>query len=229
MIPPPDASRGMQALAGLVAREVDELLTLILGYTELALQDLDRPTALLDDLQVVRGSTERARLLTDGLHTLSRRRVVHPVRVDVGTWLAAEGPELARLAGSKVAVQTQTSAGAVVSIDPAQLELIITQLVRNAAAAYDDVGAVTVRVRRRTTDDGTGCVSISVRDRGRGMDAATLDRCAEPFFTTDRALEALGLGLAIAHLAALQAGGELRLSSRPGRGTTATLFLPALR
>jgi two-component system cell cycle sensor histidine kinase/response regulator CckA len=221
-----DTPDGVHAFAGLVAREVDKLLTLILGYTELALQDIDERAELIDDLRVVRGSTERARRLTDGLHTLSLRRALHPVHLDLSAWLPAVAPSLDRLVGPAVVVEVRANDPATVWMDPGQLEVVLAQLVGNAAAAYDGAGAVTITVRQRPGADGQGCVSIAVRDRGRGMDPATLRHCTEPMFSGS-SLDARGLGLAIVRTATAQAGGELRLSSRTGRGTTATVLLPA--
>lgn len=222
----PDPTNGVQALAGVVARAVDELLTLILGYTELALQDIDVRNELIDDLRVVRGSTERARRLTDGLHTLSLRRAVHPVRLDLGTWLQEHASTLERLASPDIRLRIASTDDAVVWIDPDQLEQILGQVVRNATQAYDDPGTVTIAARLRTTKDGRQCVAVRVRDQGRGMDAPTLRQCTDPLFTTHPTADSHGLGLAIARTAAVQAGGQLCMSSRLGRGTTATLLLP---
>lgn len=222
----PDSINGT-ALAGMVAREVDKLLTLILGYTELAIQDLDDRNDVLDDLRIVRGSTERARRLTDGLHTLSLRRAMHPVDINLEDWLPARVQALDRLAGEAVTVRICGRTAATVRIDPEQLDLMLAQLVLNGAESYDGPGAITISVRPRLRRDGPGCVAIRVSDHGRGMDAATLRRCTEPLFTTRPADDATGLGLSIVRIAAMQAGGELRVSSRLGHGTSATMLLPA--
>jgi signal transduction histidine kinase len=211
-----------------VAREVDQLLTLILGYTELAMQDLDVRSELLDDLRVVRGSGERARLLTDGLHTLSLRRVLHPVDLDLGPWLAGVAPMLDRGAGAAVSVQVDPTSKAQVRVDPEQLEMMLRQLVRNGAEAYEGPGIVTISVAQTPGPDGAALVAIAVEDHGRGMDAATLERCTEALFTTRPGEEASGLGLSIVAIAAGQAGGDLQVASRGGIGTTATLLLPSV-
>jgi two-component system cell cycle sensor histidine kinase/response regulator CckA len=223
----PDTANGVHVLAGLVAREVDKLLTIILGYTELAIQDLDVRNDLLDDLRVVRGSTERARRLTDGLHTLSLRRAVHPVVLDLGDWLPARSSALDHLAGTAVRVETLGRTTAHVRIDPEQLDLMLAQLVLNGAESYDGAGVVTISIRARPTAKGSDCVAIRVKDQGRGMDPATLRRSTEPLFTTRPSDDASGLGLSIVKIATTQAGGELHLWSRRGRGTTATVLLPA--
>jgi signal transduction histidine kinase len=101
----------------------------------------------------------------------------------------------------------------------------VAQLVRNACEAHDGAGTVTVTARPDADDQGR--VAICVRDDGRGMDAETLRRCTDPLFTTKPSADANGLGLPIVHIAVTQAGGELHLASRPGRGTRATLLLPA--
>lgn len=216
---------GVHVLAGLVAREVDKLLTLILGYTELAIQDVDVRNELLADLGVVRGSSERARQLTDRLHTLSHGRTAHPVDLDLAAWLQTAAPALNLVVGPRISVRVHAQPGAVVRIDPDQLELILMQLVLNGAEAYDGPGVVTISVRgpRAVT---TGHVAIAVRDQGRGMASRILRQCTEPFFTTKPADGAVGLGLPVVCMAATHAGGELRMASRPSRGTTATILLP---
>jgi len=109
----------------------------------------------------------------------------------------------------------------VVLCDPAQLELAITELLENAAAATEAGGEVTLS----SALDGQHVV-IRIRDTGHGMAAAVLARATEPFFTTQTSSAGRGLGLSIVARIAAQAGGIMQIDSTEGAGSTVTLRLP---
>jgi signal transduction histidine kinase len=108
-----------------------------------------------------------------------------------------------------------------------QLERVIVNLALNAFQAVDGKGTIEVSVRRGTPDPELAtCVEIVIADDGPGMDEATLDRAAVPFFTTRE--EGTGLGLALCDRLVRAQGGTLRMLSRPGMGTSAVVRLPAV-
>jgi CheY-like chemotaxis protein len=114
-------------------------------------------------------------------------------------------------------------------VDPNQLELALLNLALNARDAMPDGGTLKITARcdpARREGDVAKYVSIAVTDTGCGMDALTLGRAIEPFYTTKPSGQGTGLGLSMVHGLAAQSGGELLLSSEIGRGTTATLRLP---
>jgi two-component system cell cycle sensor histidine kinase/response regulator CckA len=227
-VPAPDQDVTVSRLAGAIARDVDELLTVILGYAQLS---MGRPGAgdpeRGEDLRVVQAAGERARALTSRLHTLGGQRVVQPLRLDLGVALHRMQVALEELAGPDVAVDIRpTARPGPVRIDPDLLQQAVGELVTNARDALDGRGTVTLRLRRTALHDGTAGVALVVRDSGRGMAREVLARCRQPLFTTKPPGTNAGLGLAIVDAAVRQAGGQLHLQSAPGGGTTATLALP---
>jgi CheY-like chemotaxis protein len=108
--------------------------------------------------------------------------------------------------------------------DPNQLEMALLNLTLNARDAMPEGGTLTLSV---LASDDRGSVCLRVADTGFGMDEATLARAVEPFFSTKGIGQGTGLGLSMVHGLALQLGGKLNISSRPGQGTTIDLLLPA--
>jgi len=109
---------------------------------------------------------------------------------------------------------------------PEALHAAVDALVANALEAMPAGGRLTLRTGAAPGTQGAACVALTVMDTGAGMDARTLARCMEPFFTT-RSGRARGLGLALAHAVMSSAGGSVRIESEPGYGTTASLLFPA--
>ena len=231
-----DAERldSLRRMAGGMAHDFNNLLGAMLGYLHLAIESiteeeaagrLDAATAraLLDDLGQVAKGGERATKLTEQLLAFGRREISQPVTVEVGAFLRETAPALTETAGPGVRLELRPGDGVPpVSIDPRLLERLLHILVRNAREAMPDGGTVTVR----TATDGDH-VTVSVADDGSGMPPEVLARALEPFFSTKPGSRTAGLGLATAHGAVTQAGGELLLSSEPGIGTTAVIRLPA--
>jgi CheY-like chemotaxis protein len=110
--------------------------------------------------------------------------------------------------------------------DRAQLESAVLNLAVNARDAMPSGGQIAISALQATSADGEAGVLLTVRDDGEGMDAATLMRAAEPFFTTKGVGKGTGLGLSMVHGLAQQSGGNFSLESSPGKGTTAKLWLP---
>jgi CheY-like chemotaxis protein len=197
------------------APELETLLPAIAGAAELL---LSRRGADRDELQALRQLVGFARRGL-GLQPLDLNRTIR-----------RSEPLLARLAGE--GVEIATSPGAVrarVFADPGELEQAIANLVLNAAEAMSGRGGKIVVETATVTvsgqldvPDGT-YVLLGVSDDGPGMDAATLERALEPFFSTT---DARGLGLTVAYGTARQLGGELVLYSEPGHGTSVKIYLP---
>ncbi len=216
-------------LTGGMAHDFNNLLTPIVG----ALDRLKRSDNL--DAREKRFATgafesaERAAALTSQLLTFSRRQKLAIANVDVAATLA----DVAGLAGQSLesrhtlAYATDPDTPPVAS-DKIQLELALLNLILNARDAMPGGGQVTLHAGP-LKDSGRACVAISVSDTGTGMDAATLARAQEPFFTTKPQGAGTGLGLAQVAEVAKQSGGRLDLTSAPGRGTTIRLILPAAK
>jgi CheY-like chemotaxis protein len=120
-----------------------------------------------------------------------------------------------------------------VKVDPNQLELALLNLAVNARDAMPISGTITISAHAEQVSEGNGhtlepgpYICIRVSDTGMGMDEATLARAVEPFFTTKGIGKGTGLGLSMIHGFAVQSGGTLKLTSKPGQGTTAEMWLP---
>jgi signal transduction histidine kinase len=178
---------------------------------------------------------ERGAALTHRLLAFSRRQELKPEAVDLATLVAGMTDLLRRSLGPTIALETDLPADLPpVRVDANQLELAILNLAVNARDAMPEGGRVTITGAAETVGDGAEnglapgrYVRLCVRDEGVGMDAQTLARVTEPFFTTKEMGKGTGLGLSMVHGLAAQSGGALVLVSAPGEGTQARIWLPA--
>jgi signal transduction histidine kinase/CheY-like chemotaxis protein len=237
-------------LAGGVAHDFNNLLTAILGFTQLAEQqvtdaatevpDTDvqkRLQEVRDDLTEILKAADRASLLTSQLLAFSRRQKVTPTAVDANAVVNDLERMLQRLIGETVSLVTETAADALpVLADSGQFAQVILNLVVNARDALSGGGMI--RVTTRPLDltaptDGVFAglavgrwVVISVEDNGCGMSPEVQARMFEPFFTTKSLGHGTGLGLSTVYGIVTQAGGQLFVDSRPAKGTTVTVVWP---
>ena len=214
-------------MAGAVAHDYNNLLTVILGYTELVERQLGSDHPSVPDLQAVRSAGEQAQTLADHLLTVSRRRIVEPEVLDPTMVIEHLHTLLPRLVGPGIEVQVTTDAriGRVLA-DRGQLESTLLNLAVNARDAMGDRGTLRLLTGPATLEDGTAAVSIVVADDGAGMAPEVVARCFEPFFTTKHRSDGSGLGLAMVHAAVTQAGGTVQVETELGRGTAFMIVLP---
>jgi signal transduction histidine kinase/CheY-like chemotaxis protein len=222
-------------LTGGVAHDFNNLLSAVLGNLKLLrkrLGDDDAARRLIDG--AIEGA-ERGTSLTQRLLAFARQQDLHPAVVDVGQLISGMIEMLRRSIGPLIRVETAFADDLwTAHVDANQLELALLNLVVNARDAMVEGGRLTLIAQNATVataaaDDALGAgdyVCLAVADTGAGMDGATLAHATEPFFTTKGAGKGTGLGLSMVHGLAAQSGGALRLSSRPGVGTTAELWLP---
>lgn len=222
-------------LAGGVAHDFNNLLTAIVSYAALVRDALPPGHASLPDVREIEAATERAAGLTRQLLAFSRRQRVAPRVVQMHQVVAGMEGMLRRVLPESVALSVVAHAPGTVFADPAQLELAILNLAVNARDAVPAGGRIEIRVFE--TEEGAApggdgelpagpLAVLEVEDDGVGMDPATLARIFEPFFTTKPAGKGTGLGLATVHGIVAQSGGEIRVRSEPGRGSTFRVYLP---
>ncbi len=227
-------------LAGGVAHDFNNILTIISGYCSLLLAGLAPGNPMWDPLAQIREAGERAAALTRQLLMFSRQQVVEPRVLDLNTVVADAERMLRRLIGEDVLLTTALAPeGAVVKADPGQLEQVLMNLAVNARDAMPGGGRLTIETANVTLDNDYAAahpgtrpgeyVMLAVRDTGTGMDAPTLARVFEPFFTTKAPGKGTGLGLAVVHGVVTQSGGRIDVSSKVGRGTTFRIYLPAAK
>ncbi len=224
-------------LAGGVAHDFNNILTVIRGYAELLREDFPAEDARRDDIDELIGAADRATMLTRQLLALSRQPQLQARDVDVNQLVRELEKLFRRVLGEPVTLVTLLDDHAgLVHADPAQLEQVLLNLVVNARDAMPDGGKLTIETRMLRSDrQDDPCVSglppgdyvqLRVSDTGIGMDAETQARIFEPFFTTKEVGKGSGLGLAIVYSIAQQCGGTVSVESVAGRGATLRVVLP---
>ena len=223
-------------LTGGVAHDFNNLLTAIIASLELLrkrLSDDPRSIQLVDN--ALEGA-QRGASLTRRMLAFARRQDLEITAIDLPALIAGMTELLKRSLGPQITVHTQfPPALPAARADANQLESAILNLAVNARDAMPESGGVlTISAREeQVAPDAAGglapgrYVALAVHDSGAGMDAETLARATEPFFTTKGIGKGTGLGLSMVHGMADQHGGRLKLESAVGKGTTAEVWLPA--
>jgi two-component system cell cycle sensor histidine kinase/response regulator CckA len=227
-------------LAGGVAHDYNNMLAVILGYTELALLHADT-VALRDDLTEVHRAATRSAALTQQLLTFARKQHLQPQVLDLNAVTAHSLLMLRRLIGEQIQFDWRPGADLwPVTVDATQVDQILTNLCLNARDAIRGAGTIRIATANcELTDSQAAALNdthgdarpgqyarLTVTDDGCGMDEATLQRIFEPFFTTKDVGEGTGLGLASVYGAVRQSDGFITASSVPGHGTTFAVYLP---
>jgi PAS domain S-box-containing protein len=218
-------------LAAGVAHHFNNLLTGMLGYTELLSAQKGVSDEMRADLNEILKAGRRASVLTHQLLTFSDPKTPRPENVDLNHVLHGLHGRLSReLRDGMTLVFEPAPAPAMIRVDSEDLHEAIVQLVRNARDAMPSGGAVRISIALVTdpTSDLKGqYVRFTVADNGMGMDWETQSRMFEPFFTTKPQDEGIGLGLSVTHGIVRNCGGSIDVQSEINRGTTVTIFFPA--
>ncbi len=230
----PAEPEALEALAGGIAHHVNNLMTVVLWCTDLlAMRSKDGVTSR--DVEPIRKAARRAASLAQELLAFARRQPLFPEVVDLNVLVALMRERLRLAAGDGIEVRTVLGEGPEpVRVDPEQMKRVMLELVENARDAMPDGGALAIETARvsvgaqRGAADGSivsgEYVQLSVSDTGCGMDPRVLGQAFDPFFTTKE--DAAGLGLAAVAGIVAQSGGQVGAASRPGLGTTVTIYLP---
>jgi PAS domain S-box-containing protein len=230
-------------LAGGVAHDFNNLLGVISSYAAFAADEV-RPAAgtepwssVLADIEQVQLAAERASGLTHQLLAFARREVVQPRVLSLNKVVTGVLTLLRRTLGEHVELLTELEQGLdLVLADPGQLEQILVNLAVNARDAMPGGGTLAIETSNVRVDAAYAAdranlapgryVGLKVSDNGSGMSAEVIGRALEPFFTTKPKGQGTGLGLATSYGIVTQAGGDLRIYSEQGLGTTITVLLP---
>jgi len=226
-------------LAAGVAHDFNNVLTAVLGSTELLLLDTLADSNTREEIEIIRDAATRAQDLIRQLLAFSARQVLKPVVLDLNALVDNVHKMLRRLIGEDIALGSTLAPGlGRVRADPSQLEQVLVNLAVNARDAMPGGGRLTLATANADIEPpppGAGAggpvpagryVVLQVTDTGSGMDARTQARIFEPFFTTKARGRGTGLGLATVYGIVRQSDGHVAVESAPGAGTTFRIYLP---
>src|SRR5437588_649789 len=227
-------------LAGGIAHDFNNLLMVMMGYTELLLEQLKPGNLLRDHAQQVWNAGQKATAVTQQLLAFSRRQAVVPKVLDLNGVLADLGKMLPRLIGEDVQLVIVPGKNlGMLRADSGQLEQVIMNLVVNARDAMPDGGELRIETananlrqddpQRPAIVPAGNYVTLSVKDSGVGIGPEMMSRIFEPFFTTKEVGKGTGLGLAMVYGIVQQSCGHIVVDSRPAAGTNFKIFFPVVR
>ncbi len=224
-------------LAGGVAHDFNNILAVILGHAELALEQVAPGDPIHHDLEEIRKAAQRSADLTRQLLAFARKQTVLPQVLDLNRTIEGMLEMLRRLIGENVKLVFRAKPGLwPVKMDPSQVDQILVNLCANARDSIAGDGRITLATEAATLD-ADFCAAIpsavpgnyvvlTVADTGQGMDKETLAHIFEPFFTTKGVGQGVGLGLATIYGIVQQNRGFLQVESTPGAGTEFRIYLP---
>lgn len=223
-------------LAGGVAHDFNNRLTVISGQAEMLLEDLPPGHPFGEYARLILESSERSAELTAQLLAFSRRQLQRNQVVDLNETLKTVKEMAERLIGEDIDVGARMTKEATVLADPGQMEQVLMNLCTNARDAMPRGGRLLLSTEQRELSEVEArtavnampgrFVVLSVSDTGEGMDEETQSRIFEPFFTTKPAGKGTGLGLSTVYGIVSQSGGHLKVHSRPGQGTRFEIWMP---
>jgi PAS domain S-box-containing protein len=226
-------------LAGGVAHDFNNMLGVILGYTEMAREQVPPNDPLSDYLREIFVAARRSADITQQLLAFARKQTIAPRVLDLDDTVEGMLKMLRRLIGEDIDLAWRPEAAWPVLMDPSQVHQILANLCVNARDAIGGVGKITIETHTVTIDDAycdahAGFVPgefvvLAISDNGCGMDRKTLDNLFEPFFTTKDVSKGTGLGLATVYGIVKQNQGFINVYSELGQGTTFRIYLPAHR
>ncbi|HNT27945.1 MAG TPA: ATP-binding protein, partial [bacterium] len=220
-----------------IAHDFNNMLSVILGHTEMLFDRLKSDDPLLTDLRKIHKAAERSADLTRQLLAFARKQTIAPQVLDLNATVAGMLDMLKRLIGEDIdlAWMPGREAGRV-RMDPSQIDQILANLCVNARDAIVDTGKITIETGDARFDEKYCAthagympgdyVLLAVSDNGCGMDTVTVGQLFEPFFTTKDRGKGTGLGLSTVYGIVRQNNGFINVYSEPGRGTTFRIYLP---
>ena len=224
-------------LAGGVAHDFNNMLSVIIGNAELALRHVSSNDPLHNRLQEILNAATRSADITRNLLAFARKQTIAPELLDLNKAVASMLNMLRRLIGEDIDLAWLPGTDIwPVKMDPSQIDQILANLCVNARDAIADVGRITIETGAATFDqvycsDHVGFlpgdfVLLAISDDGTGMNKETLNQLFEPFFTTKEMGKGTGLGLATVYGIVKQNNGFINVYSEPAKGTTFKIYLP---
>ncbi len=224
-------------LAGGVAHDFNNMLMVILGHTEMLLDEISSEDPKRASLETIHKAADKSSDLTRQLLAFARKQTISPVVLELNDTIVGMLKMVQRLIGENIrVVWVPEMAVWPVKVDPAQIDQLLVNLAVNARDAIDGVGTITIATANVTLDAAYSAghfecvpgdyVMLSVSDDGSGMEKATQERLFEPFFTTKGLGKGTGLGLATVYGVVKQNKGFISVYSEPGQGTCFKIYFP---
>jgi PAS domain S-box-containing protein len=224
-------------LAGGVAHDFNNLISVIKGYTELVMEDLSPDDPRRQTLEQIYKAGQQAVSLTSQLLAFSRRQMLQPKTLNLNETVAEMSTMLRRMIGEDIelAAIVRPDLG-MIHADPGQVQQILMNLAVNARDAMPQGGKLTIETANVDLDEEYVLshppaekgpyVMLAISDSGHGMDAATQAHLFEPFFNANRRGKGTGLGLSAVYGIVKQSNGLIAVHSEPGKGTTFKIYFP---
>ncbi len=227
------------AFAGGIAHDFNNMLTVIIGHATILATRIAKDNPLLQNVQQILASADRAANLTQSLLTFSRKTLLEIRPVNLNETVLTVEKMLSRLLREDIEIKTTlTDESVTIMADPVQIEQVFLNFATNAQDAMPEGGVFSIStevveldqdfIRSNDLKIPGRCVSLTFSDTGVGMDKNTALRIFEPFFTTKEVGKGTGLGLAIVYGIIQQHNGFITCSSEPGKGTTFRIVLPLI-
>jgi len=224
-------------LAGGVAHDFNNMLTVILGYAELIKSRLHQADPFLKDIQEIEKAAEHSRKLTRQLLAYSRKEIILPKLVDLNSLIENMAKTISSLLGENIDLRFHPGKELwTIKFDPSQVDLILINLATNARDAMPNGGKLTIETSNFELNEEHSRVHLgiipgeyvllSVSDDGIGIDKEIIPHLFEPFFTTKKTGRGTGLGLASVFGIVTQNGGFINVKSDPGKGTSFNIYIP---
>ena len=223
-------------LAGGVAHDFNNLLSVILGSSELLLDDLGANDPRRRYVEAITAASKRAASLTKQLLTFSRKQVSSRLVFDLNSIVRETGRMLPRVIGEHIEISIILSVEhATVLADPTRIQQVLMNLAANARDAMPDGGKLTITVANCEIKQAGGepadiapghYITLTLSDTGAGMTPEIKSRAFDPFFTTKELGKGTGLGLSTVYGIVKESGGSILLNSKEGEGTTFRIYLP---
>lgn len=228
---------GIGRLAGGVAHDYNNILSVILGHGGLMLKRLRAEDPIYRQVEAIINAANRAAELTRRLLAFARKEIVSPKVVNLNSSIESIQKMLERLIGENVRLLFSPGSDLWnIKIDPTQIDQVLINLATNARDAIHDVGTITIETSNVRIDERFihghmdfqrgDYVQLAFTDSGKGMDRETKEKIFEPFFTTKPKGQGTGLGLSTVYGIVKQNGGNLNVYSEPGKGTTFRIYFP---
>jgi PAS domain S-box-containing protein len=224
-------------LAGGVAHDFNNMLSIILGNSEMVLDDLPKDSPFVDNLKEIKNAAERSSSLTRQLLAFARKQTISPKVINLNDVVGGILKMLSRLIGEDIDLAWLPAKNLwPVKVDPSQVDQILANLCVNARDSIKNIGKVTIGTGNVTCDAGYcsqhhgvrpgDYVVMTVSDTGCGMTRETLDHIFEPFYTTKDSTKGTGLGLATVFGIMKQNSGFINVYSEPEKGSAFRIYFP---